>query len=254
MSRSYFLMGRSHLTALWYAWHNQAEAGGPPPQPYAHAPLVAPGTRMTFLQLESQRYEPLFTPEGAFHPEVARALSASAAQIHVSVLGGNDHSMIGLVAHPPRFDFVLPDEPDLPLDRQARLVPAEMLREELERRIAPHLRALALLRAAVAGRVVHVESPPPLPEDHIRRHSAPFADEIAALGIAPALLRYKIWRLHSGLYREACARLGVDLLPSPLAMRDPSGIMLPFGCHPDATHGNALYGGHGFKARLELTA
>ncbi len=253
MAQSFFLMGRSHLTALWYAWHNQAEAGGPPATPYAHAPLLRPGQRMDFLQLESTRYEPLFTPEGDFHPAVAGAIAASQAEVLVSVLGGNDHSMIGVAAHRPAFDFVLPEEPDLPLGGQAQLVPAKMLRAELARRIAPHIRALERLRTA-AGRVVHVESPPPLPEEHIRRHPAPFADDIAALGVAPALLRYKLWRLHSSLYREACTRLGIDFLPSPPAMRDAAGMMLPFGCHPDATHGNAIYGGHVLAGLLELTA
>jgi hypothetical protein len=254
MAQSFFLMGRSHLTALWYAWHNQTEAGGPPLTPYAHTLLAKPGMRMEFLQLESTRFEPLFTAAGAFHPAVTEAIAAARAEVHVSVLGGNDHSMIGVAAHQPNFDFVLPDAPDLPLNAQAQLVPAEMLREELARRIAPHLRALELLRAAAPGRVLHVESPPPLPEAHILRHPVPFAGDIAALGVAPALLRYKLWRLHSALYRDACARLGVEFLPAPPAMRDAAGVMLLPGCHPDATHGNALYGGHVLKALLEQTA
>lgn len=254
MVHSFFLLGRSHLTALWYAWHNQTEAGGPPIAPYAHAHLLRPGMRMAFLQLESTRYEPLVSPEGVLHPAVAAAVVAAKAERLVSVLGGNDHSMIGVAAHRPAFDFVLPEAPDLPLDRQAQLVPAQMLRAELAKRIAPHLQALKSLHAMAPGRVVHVESPPPLPEAHIKRHPVPFTDAIAALGVAPALLRYKLWRLHSGLYREACARLGISFLPSPPAMRDAAGMLLPSGCHPDATHGNALYGGHVLKALLEQTA
>ncbi len=254
MAQSFFLMGRSHLTALWYAWHNQTEAGGPPASPYAHAPLMRAGMKAIFLQLESGRYEPLFEPDGRFHAAVAQSIAEAKAEVYVSVLGGNDHSMIGLVAHRPAFDFVLPEAPDLPLDDGAQLLPAGLLEDELSRRIAPHVAALAQLQGCAPGRVVHMESPPPLPEAHIRRHPVPFADDIAALGVAPALLRYKLWRLHSGLYRAACARLGIAFLPSPPVMRDESGMMHPSGCHPDATHGNALYGGHVLKALLEFAA
>jgi len=240
---TYFLLGRSHLTALWFAWHNQTESGAAPVPPYPHAALAPPGTRMVFLQLEATQYEPLNT-NGDFHPAVQAAMAEATADIHVSVLGGNDHSMIGVAAHAPRFDFVLPEAPELPLDETAQLVPAGLLRAELARRIAPHVESLEILRRRVAGRIIHLESPPPLPEAHIRAHPAPFAAEIAELGIAPALLRYKLWRLHSALYQEACTRLGIAYLPSPPELRDAAGMMLPHACHPDATHGNARYGSH----------
>lgn len=242
MADRFFLMGRSHLTALWYAWHNQTDAGTPPATPYAHARLTRPSMHMEFLQLEADRYEPLIA-DGALHPAVRAALAGSEAEVFVSVLGGNDHSMIGVAAHAPRFDFVLPEEPDLPLDDTALLVPAEMLRAELARRTAPHVQSLALLREAVGGRVVHLESPPPLPEAHIRCYPVPFAEEIAQLGVAPAPLRVKLWRLHSQLYREACARLGIEFIPSPPAARGADGTLRMELCHPDATHANILYGG-----------
>jgi hypothetical protein len=85
-------------------------------------------------------------------------------------------------------------------------------------------------------------------------HPMPFGDEIAAHGISPALLRWKLWRLHSGLYQEVCARLGIEFQPSPPAMRDAAGMMLAHGCHPDATHGNDVYGSHVLAHLLERAA
>ena len=83
--------------------------------------------------------------------------AAAGAEIHVSVLGGNDHSLIGVVDHQPAFDF-------------------------------------------------------------------------------------------------ACARLDIAFLPSPPEIRDEAGMMLPHACHPDATHGNAIYGGHVLTKPLEMAA
>jgi hypothetical protein len=96
----------------------------------------------------------------------------------------------------------------------------------------------------VPGRLVHIESPPPIPsEEHIREHPGIFHDKIEECGVSPAMLRYKFWRLHSRLYREACAALGVEFLTVPEAMRDDAGMMIEAAWNPDPTHGNALYGG-----------
>lgn len=250
MGKHFFLMGRSHLSALWFPYHHPELSAGR----YPHVELVTEGLRVSFLQLEAGRYEPLLN-EGGFHPGVREAIHAARADVHVSVLGGNDHSMIGVVRHPPLFDFVLPEAPEAMLPDSPVLVPTEMVRADLTRRIAEHVRALELLREAVPeGRIIHVESPPPLPEAHIMAHPVPFGDEIAAHGIAPALLRWKLWRLHSALYQEVCARLGIEFQPSPPAMRDAAGIMLAHGCHPDATHGSDVYGSHVLAHLLERAA
>ena len=71
-----------------------------------------------------------------------------------------------------------------------------------------------------------------------------FKGLIAERGVSPALLRFKLWRLHSGLYREACAALGVEFLPVPLEMQDVEGMLVPQAWNPDPTHVNALYGQH----------
>jgi hypothetical protein len=229
-----FVMGLSHVTALVRAWHASSAA--------------YPETR--FVLLNDPAYQPPLN-EAGLHPAILTQLREAGAGLHVSLLGGNDHSMIGVVRHPQRFDFVLPAEPDLPLDENVEIVPAGLLRQELSRRIAPHLEVLALYRRVVPGRVVHIESPPPLPTAHIQAYPGIFQDLVAECGVSPPLLRYKLWQLHSALYREACARLGVEFLPAPRETQDAQGIMLPHFCNPDPTHGNARYGGHVLAKLLE---
>jgi hypothetical protein len=251
MANTFFLMGRSHLTSLWSAYHDTTGEGVAPETPYAQYRLTQPGCKMRFMQLGHPEFDPLFVGN-SFNPAVLAGIAEAGAQVHVSVLGGNDHSMIGVAGHEPRLDFLLPEAPEQPVEEGALIVPAEMLRQELSRRIAPHIQALEFLRRAVSGRVIHVESPPPLPEPHIRRYPVPFGEEIAAYGVAPAPLRYKLWRLHSCLYQEACSRLGIDFLPSPPEIRDADGMLLAHACHQDATHANVIYGGHVLAKLLAL--
>jgi hypothetical protein len=224
--RKIFVLGHSHLAALATS--------------YKAAP---PGVEMEFLLLNEPQFQPELQGE-ALNPEIAARLGAAAADLHVSLVGGNDHSIMAMLNQAPRVELVLPEAPDLPVDPGAELLPAGLVLAELARRIAPHLRTLAAYRAAVPGRLVHIESPPPVPsEQHIRKHPGVFRGKIEECGVAPALLRYKFWRLHSRLYRAACAGLGVEFLAVPPEMRDDAGMMIEAAWNPDPTHGNARYGG-----------
>jgi hypothetical protein len=228
-----FVMGHSHVGALEAA-HKRRVPG-------------AQVLEMRFVRLNDTQFAPPMV-EGALNPAILEELRAAAAEVHVSALGGNDHSIIGMLNHPQRFDFVLPEAPELPLDEACEILPAGLLRGELACRIAPHLAVLAAYRAAVLGPLIHIESPPPVPSaEHIRTYPGVFKDLIAACGVSPALLRYKLWRLHSGLYREACARLGVAFLGVPTEMQDAQGMMVEAGWNPDPTHGNPVYGAHVLK-------
>ncbi|GAN80428.1 hypothetical protein [Acidocella aminolytica] len=61
-----------------------------------------------FLFLNDPRYKPVFYEE-RLHPAILGHLGKAGP--HVSMLGGNDHSMIGMLNHARRFDFVLPEAP-----------------------------------------------------------------------------------------------------------------------------------------------
>lgn len=223
-------MGHSHLTAPRLAYA-QAQAAG------QNLPV------MMFYPLGSPECQPE-TSGGTLHPAIREKLAAARADLHVSVLGGNDHALIGLVNDRQPYDFVLPEAPQLFTDPQAHIIPAALLRAELKRRMAPALETLTALRAAVPGRFLHIESPPPVASTaFILEKDDGFGSLFAERGVAPALLRYKMWRLHSGIVREACAALGIEFCPTPLALLDAQGMFIEAAAR-DATHGNTLYGRH----------
>jgi len=222
--RKVLFVGHSHITAVQAA---HLESGG--------------GAEFEFCGVTPPRFHPE-SQNGMLHPAIMERILAAPTPLHISMIGGNDHCVICLANDARRFDFVLPEAPDLPIDPAAELVPAGLLRAELKRRVTPRLEMLAALRAAVNGRLVHIESPPPVPAAaFIESSPDTFGPVLAARGVAPAGFRYKMWRLHSGLYSQACAELGVEFLPVPKEMQDEHGMLVQPAWR-DATHANAIYG------------
>lgn len=160
-----------------------------------------------------------------------------------SVIGGNYHNALALVRHPRPFDFHLSGEPSPPLDPQAEPVPEALVRAALEAGLARDRLRLTLLHAAI-GPFVHLESPPPVRDDRFIAAAADAyfrARGIARDGVAPAAVRYRIWRLNSGLFRTMVEELGGTMLPVPPGVQDVDGFLRP-DLAADATHGNAAYG------------
>lgn len=157
---------------------------------------------------------------------------------------GSRHIMLGMVNRPDGpFDFYLPEQPDLPRIPEARLYPHGLLKQILARHMRHDLAEIKALHAIFRQVPVYVvESPAPSPQDHVARHPAGFAEQIAQLGISPASLRYKFWRMHSAVLRDLCDRLGMRWLPAPPESVDEAGMLRLALCRDDPTHGNSAYG------------
>ncbi len=176
--------------------------------------------------------------------DFCRMVRESAAEVVVSCVGGNAHTIFGLLEHPQPFDFIDPDEPDLPLDDTRQLVPYTAIRESLASQMNAELQELAILRRQVDLSLIHLESPPANPsETHIRQNPGAFKSLMDERGVAPATIRYKLWRVQSSIMYAACERLGVSFLPVPTEAQDEQGMMVARAWNPDPTHANAWYGG-----------
>jgi hypothetical protein len=148
-----------------------------------------------------------------------------------------------LLRHPRPFDFVLPTEPELPAD-DGELIPAEALQTVLQRRMFRALSILSLLKQRADGPMYHLESPPPIgDDDYIRNNIDPYYQKrgVAELGIVSRNLRYKLWRLHSQLVRQACTELQIEFIPCPAEAMQ--GGFLREDLRANATHANEIYGG-----------
>jgi hypothetical protein len=239
-----FIMGHSHVRTVAAA--------------YDRRPDDRRGILCDFVVLNDPRFQPnvIDGPDGdSLHPAIRAGIAASRYDLHVSLVGGNDHNIFGLLNHPRPFDFVLPEDPTLPLERDREILPAGLVVRELTARMADRFRELRAYRRAVPERpLAHIESPPPVPsEAHIRRYPGVFAALIDKQGVSPAVLRFKLWRLHSMICRQLCSELDIHFVPVPPEMRDERGMLIEAAWNPDPTHGNQLYGEHVLAQLAALT-
>ena len=231
-----FGIGHSHLTGLQHA------DGGRDP---------APGrTQFRFLQLLERRFLPNLAaerPAPRFHPtvlvELAAALADPAIPLVVAAISGNEYHSLGMVNHPRKFDFVLREAPDIPLLREAEIVPAALVEAALAALMSHAVLQLEALRRITSLPIVTICSPPPVPDDSfVAQQDTMFTEPVRRLGVSPAPLRWKLWRLQSRLYRQACEANGIIFLPPPPETLDADGFLVEFGWHPDSVHGNIWYG------------
>ena len=229
-------IGHSHLQALQDAYASRETAD------MAARPVAC------FVQMLSPEYSPTLLPDGRLNPALRARVNAAlqedeAPSLLFDCISGNEYHFIGLVNHPRPFDFVLPSRPDLPLQRNAEIISAALMRQSLLAQMTPALSMMKALRAALDVPIWHVQSPPPLPsDDHIRRHPTHFAEQIAEHGVAPASFRMKLWLLQSEIYRAQCDELGIGFVPVPEAACNADGFLLEAGWVPDPTHASIWYG------------
>ncbi len=176
-----------------------------------------------------------------FTDPVAARLTAQVGPIF-SHLGGNPPAMIGTLAHPRPFDFVLPSEPGLPLDPGAELIPSSAVASILRKIARPWIGLMHELARLGDGPIYQVEPPPPN-EDSEQIAKTVLRNLFPGMSreVTPAHLRYKLWRLHSELISEVCLPLGIQFVPVPPSVQTPDGYLLP-EYRGDGAHGNSAYG------------
>lgn len=223
------IAGHSHLNAI-----NHALEVDPPEL----------GVTFRTALLLHEKYAPAMQGDGAIVGLFREHLKSRAFRALALTVAGNDHNTLGLVNPPERFDFVLPQEPDLPLDPDARLVPAGTVVDSLQHLVRYSVMFLNSVRAELADMPVFLlEPPPPISSaTHIREFGGVFASAMDQYGVASANLRYKLWRVQSELYRAAADAAKMTFLPVPPEARDASGMLAEAAWGQDATHANRWYG------------
>jgi hypothetical protein len=160
----------------------------------------------------------------------------------VSLLGGAAHNVLGMVAHPRRFDFVLPTRPELDFDARAECLPYRAVRELLSAQIEPYLQQMARLRALSAVPLIHLAPPPPSADQQRLARDMPWSlYPSSAREVAPAALRLKLWLLHVELLAQWCQEHGIEFVPGPPQACDAAGFLRE-ACYGDGAHANAQYG------------
>ncbi len=226
------ILGDSHIDAIKRAIHFEAQSG----------PVTLPvqGFRMAKLKNEA------LIGDLAFDAFLDRIGSLAANDLVVSAIGGNQHSVFGLVQHPIGFDFEAPERPDLPLLQAHEQIPYRVLWDQFESGLRGRDGAhIERLRAHTLARIVHLAPPAPKEDaDHIlRRHELDFTKAgILERGVTAASVRLKLWRLQISVLQQLCTEWQVQLMPVPAASLTADGYLKPEYYAEDATHANPAYG------------
>lgn len=175
-----------------------------------------------------------------FRPDLAERIGV--ARPVYSFIGGNAHTVLGLVEHHRPFDFVLPEAPHLPLDPSRELVTAASVHAALAAIDAASTPIFEYLVKTAGGPVVQVGPPPPVFVADASHEKYPWSmtpDRPRAF--APPWVRYKIWRLSSRMIEERANRSGVRFLAAPPEGQDEHGFLRD-EFRKDVAHANGHYG------------
>lgn len=176
-----------------------------------------------------------------FAGEISEALTQHAGAIF-SFVGGGAHVVLGMLVHPRRFDFVLPEQPGLAIDPAAEVLPAAAVRQILESMTHEYLLLMEEIRRLTKGPMFHLEPPPPSADAQRMMVDVPwgmFPDRCRE--ISSAALRYKLWRLHSRILRGWCSSRDVIFVKAPVQTVNANGFMCD-DYYGDGAHANNAYG------------
>lgn len=201
------------------------------------------GLALEFVPLADPYFLPNLDAAGGVHPHIRRVVTAPRFDAVVSVIGGNAHFSLGLVNNPRRYDFVLPEAPDLPLEPGAEILPHDLLLRHLTAMSHETTPVLAALRALVPGKpFVHLESPPPVPAENVNLHARHFAPLIRQYGLSRRERVWRFWRLQARMMQHICAAEAITYLPVPDSMTDGDGMLVRAAWRDDPTHAGPAYG------------
>jgi len=201
------------------------------------------GLAVEFLPLADPYFQPNLDAAGQVHPHIHRVVTAPRFDALVSIIGGNAHFSLGLVNNPRRYDFVLPQAPDLPLEPGAEVLPYDLVLRHLRAMSHETTPVLPALRALVPAKpFVHLESPPPVPAENVNRHARHFAPLIRQYGLSRPERVWRFWRLQAGMMQQVCAAADIAYLPAPPDMVDADGMLVRAAWRDDPTHAGPAYG------------
>ena len=169
-------------------------------------------------------------------------------------IGGIAHFAHGSVSNPKPFDFVVPESPNIPLDRDATLIPYDLIRKKLRSDLAHGMDVIKQIRSYTDVPVYQLSPPPPVGDPdaivaHINAATARMSErwieklqsDLKSHGIAPRALRYKLWLAFVDVAKQLCAEFDIIFLASPPETKDCDGFLRE-EYRRDAFHANPRYG------------
>jgi hypothetical protein len=163
----------------------------------------------------------------------------------VLCLRGAQHVIKGLVRPELPYDFIIPGEEHLPLESGTPVIPYGAIYARYEQILRSTTDQIGIFHRLIRHNLYHLEVPPPYGdnayiEDKIGGYFTKAYPE--GFEVASPILRYKLWRVSSNIYKRKCEELGIVFVPVPPAVLVDGKYLHPSGYYKDAVHGNEWYG------------
>jgi hypothetical protein len=171
----------------------------------------------------------------------------------VCSLDGNTYFVHGALNSPRPFDFHLPDAPHLPSSPNAEVIPYDLVRNRFLSDLRPCMSIVGAVKSRTEVPIYQISPPPPVGNpDAIATHiPKEWANELATCGVAPPVLRYKLWRVHLDVMRELSNEFLVPFIEAPAVAMD-DGHYLREDYRWDGFHANPTYGQLVIRQLMEL--
>lgn len=201
---------------------------------------MSPDERFSFVDVTTLK-TPWMDSHGTPSPEF---LSHCDANSHcVASLGGNFHTVVGLIEHDVRWDFFCDKSTIATADLTRQIIPYHLMHDFFYNSInIVILEAMTNLRKFFKGTMITLSTPPAIfSPEHVNKFPNTFRGKLAN-GVAPASIRKKLFDLQSGIIAEHCEKIGVIYLPPPPESVDEAGCLLRQYWADDPSHANKEYG------------
>jgi hypothetical protein len=230
-------LGHSHVVALARgAYALQAQGAG-----IAGAPISG-----RFHYLYDAPYDPPFTAASRgqeLNDAILDACRDGEPRFLLLSIGGNEHNVLSMAQPARRYDFILGENPDLPLDQSGEIIPESAVRETLRAWMSDKTAVLRAIRKVSEAPMIQIEPPPPLPREQVLAYPKEFFRSILEQRkLSSDLLRYKMWRVQAKLMRDLCDEADVLYVETLPDMIDEAGMLAKKAWGKDATHANEFYG------------
>ncbi|PWB84348.1 MAG: hypothetical protein C3F11_01770 [Methylocystaceae bacterium] len=229
--------GHSHVVAIAKGCYELQQAG----EVFAGSPLLG-----HFLYLFDAEFMPTLTDaegEQTLNPRIVEKIEQTNPRFILLTIGGNEHNALSVLQLPQRFDFILGEAPDLPLDPGADILPEAVVREVIRERMEGTIAIVRAFRRSFDLPLAQMEPPPPLPAEQILAYPKEFFKRVVdPKRLSTETFRYKVWRIQANLYRELCGAEDVVYVPVPADLQDDTGLLARAAWGHDATHANGYFG------------
>lgn len=160
----------------------------------------------------------------------------------IALLGGNEHTVIGAVNHPKKFDFFYENHGNVDVSEGVEIIPFTMMKEFMSLEPIRKYYTIKQIRELFNIPVIVLQQPPIFRNEYVQKYPGEFQEMLELYGSAPESLRKKLWHLQTEIMQSLCKADELDYLTIPDETMDEEGFIVKAAYGNNCTHGNAWYG------------